>query len=100
MTHRGGRSGWQSRDRHVDRRESTVNESGDYLMAVADNAIRGPDHIVAELGEVLAGRAEGRRSSDEITLFESLGLGAQDLFAARHLLRVARETGAGTWVVL
>ena len=84
----------------VDRRESTLNESGDYLMAVADNAIRGPDHIVAELGDVLAGRAEGRRSDDEITLFESLGLAAQDLFAARHLLRVAREAGAGTWVAL
>ena len=32
------------------------------------------DHIVAEIGEVAAGLAEGRRSGDEITLFKSLGL--------------------------
>ena len=40
----------------VDRRESTVNESGDYLGAVAERGI-GPDHILAELGELLVGRA-------------------------------------------
>ena len=82
----------------VDRRESTVNESGDYLMAVAEGAIPGPGHIVAELGDVLAGRAEGRRSAEEITLFKSLGLAAEDLTSARHLLQSAREIGAGTWV--
>jgi len=84
----------------VDRGESTVNESGDYLNALAAGAISGPDHIVAELGEVLAGRSRGRRSDDEITLFESLGLAAEDLAAARHLLDVATTTGIGTWVSL
>ena len=84
----------------VDRRESTVNESGDYLAAVAAGAISGPDHIVAELGDVLAGRAAGRRTTEEITLFESLGLAAEDLAAARHLLAVATATGAGNWVEL
>ena len=42
----------------VDRRESCLNEAGDYILAVADGAI-GPDHIKAELGEVLAGHASG-----------------------------------------
>lgn len=84
----------------VDRRESTVNESGDYLMALAEGGITGPEHIVAELGEVVAGRAEGRRSPEEITLFKSLGLAAEDLAAARHLLGVARQSDAGTWVEL
>src|SRR5262249_43253273 len=59
----------------VDRRESTVNEAGDYLFAVREGAI-GEDHIAAELGEVLIGSAEGRRSADEITAFKSLGLAA------------------------
>ena len=84
----------------VDRRESTINESGDYLMALADGAIPGPDHIVAELGEVLARRSQGRRSDDEITLFESLGLAAEDLAAARHLLDIAETASAGVWVEL
>jgi len=84
----------------VDRRESTVSESGDYLAAVAAGTIPGPEHIVAEIGEVLAGTAAGRRDGDEITLFESLGLAAEDLAAARHVLAAASETGSGTWVEL
>jgi alanine dehydrogenase len=37
---------------------------------------------VAELGDVLAGKAEGRRSEDEITTFDSTGLAIQDLAIA------------------
>jgi ornithine cyclodeaminase len=81
----------------VDRRESTLNEAGDYLIAAREGAI-GPDHIVAELGELLTGAARGRRSADEITLFKSLGLAVEDLAAARHVYRKAQSAGAGAWV--
>ena len=81
----------------VDRRESTVNESGDYLGAVAERGI-GPDHILAELGELLVGAHPGRRSDDELTLFESLGLAAEDLAAAALCVRLARERGIGVEV--
>src|SRR5262249_40499553 len=57
----------------VDRRESTLNEAGDYLFAAREGAI-GPEHIRAELGEVLTGEKPGRTSREEITLFKSLGL--------------------------
>jgi len=81
----------------VDRRESTVNEGGDYLFALSDGAIA-PDHIRAELGEVLIGEKSGRTSTDEITLFKSLGIAIEDLFAAEHLYRKAKELSIGTWV--
>jgi ornithine cyclodeaminase/alanine dehydrogenase-like protein (mu-crystallin family) len=81
----------------VDRRESTVNESGEYLRAVEEERI-GPDHIRAELGEVLAGSHEGRRSDDELTVFVSLGLAVEDLAAAEYLYRRARSEGAGSVV--
>jgi ornithine cyclodeaminase len=81
----------------VDRRESTVNEAGDYRLALQEGAI-GPDHIRAELGDLLLGRAPGRASRDEITLFKSLGLAVEDLAAAAHVERRAREVGVGTWV--
>lgn len=77
----------------VDRRESTVNESGDYLAAVEHGAI-----IRAELGELLTGSAEGRKSESEITLFKSLGLAVEDLAAAAFLYGEARRSGHGTWV--
>ena len=83
----------------VDRRESTENESGDYLMALAERAI-GPGHIVAEIGEVLLNPSLGRRTSDEITMFKSLGLAIEDLAAAARLLENAKRTGRGTWIEL
>jgi len=81
----------------VDRRESTINEAGDYLLAARDGVI-GPDHIRAEIGEVLKGDKRGRTSLEEITLFKSLGLAIEDLFAAEYLYRKARELNVGTWV--
>ncbi|HYY98572.1 MAG TPA: ornithine cyclodeaminase family protein [Pyrinomonadaceae bacterium] len=80
----------------VDSVESTVNEAGDYLRALQEGAIT-HGHIRAELGEVLTGAKPGRTSAGEITLFKSLGLAVEDLAAAEHLYRKARETGAGAW---
>ncbi len=81
----------------VDRRESTINEGGDYLFALREGAI-GPDHIKAEIGEVLIGAKPGRTSPDEITLFKSLGLAVEDLASADYLYRKAQVSQAGTWV--
>ena len=81
----------------VDRRESTLNEAGDYLFAMRDGAI-GPEHIRAELGEILTGEKPGRTSREEITLFKSLGLAVEDLAAANYLYRRAKELSAGVWV--
>jgi ornithine cyclodeaminase/alanine dehydrogenase-like protein (mu-crystallin family) len=78
----------------VDRRESTINESGDYLFALREGAI-GEDHIQGEIGELLLGRLAGRRSASEITLFKSLGLAVEDLAAAHHVYRQAVAQGRG-----
>jgi ornithine cyclodeaminase len=82
----------------VDRRESTLNESGDYLMALRDGAIPGPEHIRAELGDILISRAKGRTSPNEITLFKSLGIAIEDLASAQFLLEKAKASGRGQWV--
>jgi ornithine cyclodeaminase/alanine dehydrogenase-like protein (mu-crystallin family) len=83
----------------VDRRESTLNEAGDFLFATREGAI-GPEHIRAELGELLTGETEGRRSTAELTVFKSLGLAVEDLAAVEHVYRRARETGTGVEVDL
>ncbi len=77
----------------ADSRESVQNEAGDYLLARqegVDNPVR------AELGELLTGAAPGRADDEEITLFESLGLAAEDLAAASYLYEKATRLGAGT----
>jgi ornithine cyclodeaminase/alanine dehydrogenase-like protein (mu-crystallin family) len=78
----------------VDRRESAENEAGDYLIPLREGAI-GEGHIRAELGEVLAGTHPGRTSDSELTVFESLGIAVEDLFAAEYVVRRAREAGRG-----
>ncbi len=79
----------------VDRRESTLNESGDYLDAAREVGI-GPSHIRAELGELLIGAHPGRVDDQEMTLFKSLGIAVEDLAAAELCIRRARERGVGT----
>ena len=81
----------------TDRRESCLNEAGDYILAAAEGAV-GPDHVKAELGEVLAGLHPGREHEDELTVFESLGIAVEDLAAAELVVRKAREQGIGAEV--
>ncbi|HET6624089.1 MAG TPA: ornithine cyclodeaminase family protein [Gaiellaceae bacterium] len=81
----------------TDRRESCLNEAGDFILAAAEGAV-GPDHIRAELGEVLAGMHPGREHEDELTVFESLGIAVEDLASAELVVRRARERGVGTEV--
>jgi len=81
----------------VDRRESALNEAGDYLLAAREAGF-GAEHIRGELGELLIGGARGRSSRDELTCFKSMGIAAEDLAAAQFLYRRAAQEGAGRWV--
>lgn len=82
---------------YVDRRESALNEAGDFLIPKKEGAIS-DGHIVGEIGEVLTGRAPGRRSSDEITLFKSLGIAVEDVASARLIYEKARSAGTGRFL--
>ena len=84
---------------YADRRESLLSEAGEFLVPKAEGLI-GDDHIVAEIGEVLLGKAPARTSPDEITLFKSLGIAIEDLAAAHAVYTAAAERGLGTWVDL
>jgi ornithine cyclodeaminase/alanine dehydrogenase-like protein (mu-crystallin family) len=83
-----------------DSRESVRHEAGEFQLAISEGAIAGEEHIRAELGEVLAGSAPGRRDDGELTLFRSLGIGVEDLAAAEITVAAAREQGLGTEVEL
>lgn len=68
----------------VDSRESVLQQGAEFLRAKEAGLI-GDDHIVAEIGQVLAGKAQGRRSDEEITVYKSLGHIVQDLASAWSL---------------
>ena len=84
---------------YVDRRESTLSESGDFVIAKKEGAID-DSHIVGEIGDVILGKVKGRQSPDEITLFKSLGLAVEDLAAADHIYKKAAAANAGTLIEL
>jgi ornithine cyclodeaminase/alanine dehydrogenase-like protein (mu-crystallin family) len=84
----------------ADSRESVLNEAGEFQLAVREGAIEGPDHIRAELGEVIAGMHPGRTGTDELTVFRSLGLAIEDMAAAERATENARKRGAGVEVEL
>jgi ornithine cyclodeaminase len=79
---------------YVDRRESALAESGDFLIPRSEGRF-GDDHIVGEIGEVLEGAVPGRRSPAEVTLFKSLGLAIEDLAAGHYVLGEAERHGIG-----
>lgn len=78
----------------VDSREVALREAGD-LMPLLEKGRTQPGRWV-ELGEVVAGVRPGRTSGDQITLFESQGMGIQDIAVAARVVARALERGLGT----
>jgi ornithine cyclodeaminase len=81
----------------TDRRESLLNEAGDYVLAAEEGAVT-PESVVAEIGELVIGAKQGRTSPREITLFKSLGLAIEDVVSAEYVFRKAKSENVGTWV--
>ena len=81
----------------VDSLDAINTECGDILLAVKEGAITS-DHLRGEIGEVLSGAKPGRTGDDEITLYKSVGIAAQDVAAASLVYRRALEQGVGTEV--
>ncbi|HEY3987866.1 MAG TPA: ornithine cyclodeaminase family protein [Acidobacteriaceae bacterium] len=65
----------------ADSREGVLQQGAEFLRAKQAGLVD-DTHIVAEIGQVLAGTAEGRRTPEEITIYKSLGHIVQDLASA------------------
>jgi len=83
----------------VDSRQTALTKSGDVLIAITEGYLRDSD-VTLELGDVLVDPRIGRRDGDDITLFNSVGIGLQDLVTARVLVDAALERGVGSRVDL
>jgi len=78
----------------VDSRSAALAETGDLIQPIRAGLFS-KDHIAAELGELVSGRAVGRQSIDEITVFKSVGIAVQDAVAASIALANAGKLGIG-----
>ncbi|WP_439534101.1 ornithine cyclodeaminase family protein [Polymorphobacter sp.] len=79
--------------------EATRAQAGELRAAIADGSV-GEDHLLGEIGAVLLGTLEGRRSDNDITIYKSLGVTAQDLAAADAVLEAAIAAGLGLDIAL
>jgi len=62
-----------------------VLAQGAELAAARDAGLIDDSHVIAEIGEVLAGRVKGREDDSQMTIYKSLGHVVQDLAAAAYL---------------
>jgi len=79
----------------ADHREGVLRQGGEVLHAIAAGLI-GEDHVLGEIGEVMAGDKRGRVGPSDVTLYKSLGAIVQDLAAGWFVYRQAVELGLGT----
>jgi alanine dehydrogenase len=80
-----------------DLRKRATSDAGSFLLAMEEGVVD-ETHIHAELGEIVAGVAEGRTTEEEITVFDSGGTGIETVAAGFLLYERARERGLGTTV--
>jgi ornithine cyclodeaminase/alanine dehydrogenase-like protein (mu-crystallin family) len=82
----------------IDSKDQGRMEAGDLVAALDQGVIEWTD--VAELGRVVAMRAPGRRSAQDVTLFKSLGIGLEDIAVAKKVYDKAKEARVGRWLDL
>lgn len=75
--------------------EAVLEESGDLLIPLAQGLIKAED-ITGSLGDLLLGRCFGRESEEEIIVYETVGIAAQDLISAQAIYERAKAAGIGT----
>ncbi len=83
----------------VDYRDAAMAAAGELLKAI-EAGIVDENHIAAEIGEIADDKADGRQSDDQITIYKSLGVSAQDLAAAHAVWRMAEAENGGTTIDL
>jgi len=77
-----------------DSKEAALSETGDLLIPIADGIIT-EDDVLGSLGDVINGKLAGRESDDEIIVYETVGIAAQDLVTAKAIYDKAVEKGIG-----
>jgi len=78
----------------VDSREGAFRESGDILDSLSGGHIT-ENHILGEVGELVADPRLARLDESDITIFKSLGMAVEDLAAAQLVYQRARHAGRG-----
>ncbi len=83
-----------ARSRFVaDVRANVLLQGAEFLRAKASGRVN-DEHVIGEIGEVFSGRLAGRQSKEDITVYKSLGVVAQDLWAGWRVFELLEAEGA------
>jgi ornithine cyclodeaminase len=82
----------------VDSKATARNECGDLLPAIEQGQLHWD--ALTEIGDIMVGRAPGRAKSEDITLYQSHGMGIQDLYVGIALLAIAQREGLGSMLAM
>ena len=77
----------------VDNLDNAKAECGELIWAAAEGWFRWTTPV--ELHEIVSGKVDGYPSPEAITLFESQGIGIEDVAASAYILKKARAQGVG-----
>lgn len=80
---------------YFDSQSAVLSESGDILIPLEEGIISEKD-FTGNLGDVIKGRLVGRENDDEIIVYETVGVAAQDLITAKRIYDKAVAAGVGT----
>ena len=84
-------------DVFMDSTECALRDGGDLVIPIQAGEYSKED-IKGEIGQVFLGSLPGRTSLEQITLFETVGIAAEDLAAAQYIYQQAVQKELGTWV--
>lgn len=88
-------AGFVARARVVlDMKEHALEEAGDLIVPIREGVIS-EDHIVGELGDLVAGSVVARTGDDDVTFFKSVGNAVQDMAVANAAVLRAQQQGVG-----
>jgi ornithine cyclodeaminase len=84
---------------YVDTRAGAFAEAADLIIPV-EKGLFSFERVRGEIGEVIAGKLQGRSSAEENTFFKTVGSGVQDIVTAGRIYSRALELGAGSFIDL
>lgn len=73
-----------------------ASDCGDTYNAIKEGVIT-KDDIYGEIGEIIMGKKPGRENDKEITVYDTVGMGIQDLSMARAIFEKAKKEGIGEY---
>lgn len=80
---------------YFDSMSAVLAESGDFILPLSAGQIS-HDQFMGDLGDVILGKLPARESDEEIIVFKSVGLAAQDIVTAKRIYDQAQLAGVGS----